>query len=881
MDQWLEHYGTPRHSGRYPWGSGDNPYQSESWYRGVQEMRDSGMTDKEIYELMGMTSTEFRQRVSVSKDALRAQNAIRAQELKDHGYSNVKIGEMMGLNESVVRSLLKPGATERTNQTFKTAEVLKEAVKERKFIDVGSGSEAYLGVSATKLNTAVKLLKDEGYQVYNLQVNQLGTGFKTTIRVLAPPGTEYMDLVANRDKISPVFGKYTEDGGSSWVEIKPPVSIDPKRVGIRYAEEGGIDMDGVIQVRRGVEDISLGDARYAQVRIKVGEDRYLKGMAMYSDDMPEGVDLLFNTNKEKKVPFDEVLKKTKDDPDNPFGATIRQRTYIGADGKEHLSAMNIVNEEGDWMTWKKSLSSQLLSKQPIPLAKKQLDQAYSEMKSEFDEICSLTNPAVKKKLLESFSEDCDSDAVHLKAAGLPRQASKVILPFPDMNENEVYAPGYRDGESVVLVRYPHGGIFEIPTLTVNNKQKTAKSLIENAKDAIGINPKVAQRLSGADFDGDTVLVIPNSSGPGSKIKTSEPLKGLIGFDPQIAYRAYDGMPRVSDKTGFHKQNEMGKISNLITDMTIKGATQDEIARAVRHSMVVIDAEKHNLNWRQSFIDNDIASLKEKYQGSKNAGASTLISKSKSTAVIPQRKMWTFRDIDPETGEKIFKETGETYEKNGKLVRRTQKSTKMAETKDAYSISSGTAIEDIYADYANKMKALANQARKEYLATPAQKYSPSAKKVYSKEVEELNSQLLVALKNSPLERKAQLAANLEVSAKKRASPDMDKDEFKRLKGQALTRARARVGAKKTRIKITPRQWEAIQAGAVSNNLLTRILANTDLDDVKALATPRSSGSLSKTQLARAAALLDSGATQADVADRFGVSVSTLNRLLSES
>lgn len=23
----LEHYGTPRHSGRYPWGSGENPYQ--------------------------------------------------------------------------------------------------------------------------------------------------------------------------------------------------------------------------------------------------------------------------------------------------------------------------------------------------------------------------------------------------------------------------------------------------------------------------------------------------------------------------------------------------------------------------------------------------------------------------------------------------------------------------------------------------------------------------------------------------------------------------------------------------------------------------------------------------------------------------------------
>ena len=27
MKDILMHYGTPRHSGRYPWGSGENPYQ--------------------------------------------------------------------------------------------------------------------------------------------------------------------------------------------------------------------------------------------------------------------------------------------------------------------------------------------------------------------------------------------------------------------------------------------------------------------------------------------------------------------------------------------------------------------------------------------------------------------------------------------------------------------------------------------------------------------------------------------------------------------------------------------------------------------------------------------------------------------------------------
>ena len=51
---------------------------------------------------------------------------------------------------------------------------------------------------------------------------------------------------------------------------------------------------------------------------------------------------------------------------------------------------------------------------------------------------------------------------------------------------------------------------------------------------------------------------------------------------------------------------MGKISNLITDMTLLGASEDKLARAVRHSMVVIDDEKHHLDYKQSEKDNNIA-----------------------------------------------------------------------------------------------------------------------------------------------------------------------------------------------------------------------------------------------------------------------------------
>ena len=865
------HYGVLRRSGRYPWGSGENPYQRYDSFLGyVDELRSQGLSEVEIARGLGMTTSELRSRKSIAKAEKRAADAAEAWRLKEKGYSNVAIGERMGINESSVRNLLKPSLQERNNVTKATADMLKNSVEEKGYIDVGVGVENHLGISRTKLKTAIAQLEDEGYTVHYVPVEQLGTGKKTTIMVLAKPGTTYSEIYRNRDQIK-LITDYTEDGGRSYLGLEPIRNINGKRVLIRYAEDGGTEKDGVIELRRGVDDISLGDSKYAQVRIGVNGTHYLKGMAMYGEDFPDGVDIIFNTNKKKGTPPDEVMKSMKDDPDNPFGATVRQRHYIDADGKRQLSALNIVNEEGDWGKWSKTLSSQMLSKQSPSLAKKQLDLAYDLKKEQYDEIMSLTNPAVKKKLLDSFADDCDSSSIHLKAAALPRQSSHVILPFPDMKENEIYAPNYRNGEKVVLIRYPHGGKFEIPELTVNNKQPTANRLIKNAKDAVGINSKVAERLSGADFDGDTVLVIPNNKG---SIKTSSPLKGLKDFDPKEAYPAYEGMPRISSRT---KQMKMGDVSNLITDMTIKGATPDELARAVRHSMVVIDSEKHNLNYKQSYIDNGIADLKKKYQGSERAGASTLISRASSPTRVSTRK----ESIDPKTGKKVYTYTNETYVySKGRTVRRTVKSNKMAEAEDARSLSSGTRMEEIYASHANKLKALANQARKASANTQYTPYSPSAKKTYEKEVKSLNAKLNLALQNKPLERQAQLLANKVVSAKRQANPDMTAEEVKKIKAQALNEARNRTGAKKQNIVITKDEWNAIQSGAISTNKLTQILDNADLDTVKKLATPKTNKTgLSNAKLAQAKAMLSRGYTQAEVADALGISTSTLSKALN--
>lgn len=895
-DDELMHYGTPRHSGRYPWGSGENPYQSSTGLYGMaKQLKSQGMSDKEIAESFGMSIREYKSAYSNAKNEVRAANRAEALRLKDKGYSNTAIGKRMGVNESTVRSWMDEDIAERSSISKNTAKALKSAVDDKKYIDIGGGVENQMGISRTALDNAVKMLKDEGYTVHYIQTEQLGTGHKTSIKVLAPPDTTYSEVWNHKADIE-FPGFHSEDKGRTIDKIGKPISISSKRIKINYAEEGGKDKDGVIELRRGVDDISLGKAKYAQVRIAVDGTHYLKGMAMYRDDMPDGVDIIFNTNKAKGTPMlgekdNSVLKPMKKDQDNPFGATIKgerelilaQRYYTDKNGKRQQSAINIVNEEGDWNTWRKSLSSQMLSKQSPMLAKKQLKLAYDLKQDEFDSIMKLENPVIRQQLLDKFADGCDSASVHLKAAGLPRQASKVILPFPSMKENEVYAPSFRDGEEVVLIRYPHGGTFEIPRLKVNNKVPDAKKTLHNAQDAIGINAKVAERLSGADFDGDTVLVIPTST---AKIKTSKPLDGLKDFDPQRDYKAYPGMPEVKG-SGFNKQQQMGNVSNLITDMTIKGATPDELARAVRHSMVIIDAEKHNLNYKQSAIDNNIAELKKKYQGGSNRGASTIISRASATAYVPVRKEITntkyMTDDEKKRyskGEKIYRETGETYisKKTGKEVKRISKSTKMAETSDANTLSSGYLIETVYSEHANKLKALANKARAESRSTDYIPYSKEAHVKYKDQVDSLNSKLNIALKNRPLERKAQLIANAKVKNVYAANPDMDSDDLKKLKGRCLTEARLQTGASKQQIKIEPKEWEAIQAGAISTNKLKSIVQNSDLDVLKQLAMPREMRGVTPAQESRIKVLESRGYTLAEIADAVGVSTSTINNVL---
>lgn len=985
-EEYLQHYGVPRRSGRYPWGSGEDPYQHErDFLSRVEELKEKGWeeTPENIKKEFGLTTTDYRREKSICKDERRMLAVATAKRLKEkEGLGNSEIGRRMGMPESTVRSLLNQDSESRMLQSRKTADFLKEQVDKKKMIDVGTEVERELNISREKLDTALYMLERDGYHVYGGRVPQpTNKNQMTTLKVLTTPDKKNSDIY-EYDKIQTVNDYISRDKGDTYEKkFTYPASLDSKRVKVLLADDIGTDgrpakeKDGIIELRRGVEDLSLGESRYSQVRILVDDKHYLKGMAIYSDDMPDGVDVVFNTSK---TSYEKAMKPIKNDPDNPFGSAIKDADQGGQywytdskTGKKKLGLINKTRDESDWSEWKDTLPSQFLSKQSKQMAKKQLDLAKANKIAELEEIKSLTNPTLKKHYLEKFANECDSAAVDLKAAALPGQKYHVIIPINTLKDNEVYAPRYPEGSKLALVRYPHGGTFEIPIVTVTHKNPTAKKIIgPDSIDAIGITKNVADRLSGADFDGDTVMCIPTHDRKGKvKITSTPELEGLKGFDNKLSYGPDKVVKDKSGKEHYYRgdkeykimkntNTQMGIVSNLITDMTLQGATTDELARAVRHSMVVIDAEKHKLDYKQSYIDNDIASLQKKYQPkydkdgnlkNKGGGASTIVSKSKGEKRIDKRrgeakinikgKSWydpkkpegsliytkaddkdlyyvdstydkktRLKTVVTSDGKKITYNMDSTRDRNkyepvmvkdsktgkvkftnkdGSITYRTKtrtiNSTNMAETTDAMTLVSKSKhpMEILYADYANSMKALANDARKELVRTGNLESNPTAKKVYAKEVSSLEAKLNDALKNAVKERTAVRLASAEIKKKVDNDPDLKPDDVRKISQRSLSKYRSEVGSVSRRsrsINISEREWEAIQAGAISENKLKKILNNSDPDILRERAMPKASSKLSTAQINRMKAMQNSNFTISQIAEKMNLSPSTVSSYL---
>lgn len=159
MENELYHFGVGaddnppgRGSGRYPKGSGENPNQHEVWsldkYR---ELKENGLSDTEISKVFDISTTTLRAKRSIDVNNERSQRIEEINKLKDTGMSTNAIAKQLGMSESTVRNLLTSGLKDRADSTRITADLLKEQVDKKRFVDVGPGVETEMGISRTKL----------------------------------------------------------------------------------------------------------------------------------------------------------------------------------------------------------------------------------------------------------------------------------------------------------------------------------------------------------------------------------------------------------------------------------------------------------------------------------------------------------------------------------------------------------------------------------------------------------------------------------------------------------------------------------------------------------------------------------------------------------
>jgi hypothetical protein len=226
---YLMHYGIPRRSGRYPWGSGDNPYQhGRDFLSRIEELKKEGWseTPDNIKKEFGLTTTQYRLEKALAKDERRMLDVATAKSLRKDGLGATEIGRKMGVPESTVRSLLNEDSEARMKQARKTADFIKEQVDKKGMIDVGTGVERELNISKEKLNEALYILEREGYPIYKGGVPQAtNPGKQINQMVICPPGTKHKEIY-DFDKVHSLTDYVSHDGGETFDKFVYPKSMD-------------------------------------------------------------------------------------------------------------------------------------------------------------------------------------------------------------------------------------------------------------------------------------------------------------------------------------------------------------------------------------------------------------------------------------------------------------------------------------------------------------------------------------------------------------------------------------------------------------------------------------------------------------------------------
>jgi len=839
---YLIHYGTKRHSGRYPWGSGGN---ESGTTKQIQELLNKGYSYKDIANKLGTTASEIKSYISYSKTQETNHMIHQIAAKKQHGYSNVEIAKQLGVSEGLVRyysnkqiSEKKAASNERVDKVSKS---LESILDKHIGVDVGTGVNVNLNLTNSEMNKVIVGLKDKGYKVEMINVPDPTNRAITVLhQILTKESVTGRDLHQSINDIVSVNVKANKVSTGT-----KPISISKTRVAIKHDPS----KDGMIYIRPGVKDIFIPVGKtYCQARILVGENKYLKGMAVYSDDIPKGKDVQFFHSKAT----DSKALKDIEKGINIFGSNVYQYEKNGVQ-----SAINVVGSkpgagvEGYWDGWNsaRNLSTQFLAKQPPKAITERIRATKLDLAKELKDINSISNPTIKSWALENFSLALDKKAASMDVSAFPRQSNKVIFGI-DIKDNEVYAPTYNSGETIALVRYPHAGTFEIPVLKVNNNNPSGRKILGNAIDAIGISAKSAAQLSGADYDGDTVIAI-----PAKYVKATAPVKSLIDFDPRKAYPNGPTTPRITEK---QKQEKMGEITNLISDATIRGASVSELTRLVKHSMVVIDSYKHNLDYKQSEIDNDIASLKKKYRQT-----ASIISDAKSPAYVN-------RELDTSA-------KGRSYslpiDSKGNIVYKESTTKRYKSKVDKISLidnpekhyTSSNGVESSYASYSEHLKNMARSARLQSAkVSKAYSVNEAAAKEYKNEIASISYKLGQFERSKAAERQV----NRKTLAKSAKSDDTTKAE------QIRANYRKQYGV--APLQLTKREAEALAKGALPKSTVVKALKA--FKGLNYSSFTKSTQATTKLQASNVKRYKNLGYNYSEIANILGISVDRVKQYL---
>ena len=243
-----------------------NHFQSQGFVLiSIPDIREEGRTETQIANELGLTTTQLRNAITYARKEEREYNREQVAGMKEAGLSNVEIGQRLGISEGTVRNYISDNKSSKATseqQLDNIEKALSDSLKQTGHLDVGVGVERQLGVSRTKFNAVVNQMVENGdLYIHNIQIQRLNDPTKYTIVKVLSTEPDYLKVLKDSTNIGNLEYFSDDKALESAKRFETPQMVDLNRIKIRYQEDGGADLDGLIEIRKGTEDLDLGNSQ--------------------------------------------------------------------------------------------------------------------------------------------------------------------------------------------------------------------------------------------------------------------------------------------------------------------------------------------------------------------------------------------------------------------------------------------------------------------------------------------------------------------------------------------------------------------------------------------------------------------------------------------